>query len=397
MASNGTDITDGMSGGWSTTFNLSEAGDVDISFDYTYIFKCAYDAGEYSEVLMSVDGTLVGDGGEVVALLEPSGCDNSALTGSFSTTVTGLSAGVHTITLGGYNNQKTTKSESTTLTFDNVLVTTESGGGPSCSNGSIPAQIEAEDYCAFNDSDTVNDGAAAYPSCDNGDAVDIETTTDDHSPNCNVGYTVAGEYLEYNITSPGGSYDIVLRAASLRTNRQVSVTLDGAAVGSVSFSGSGWQSFADYTISNVAIPAGNRVVRVTWDTNDVNLNHLEFVTHVPGVGSTFTGRYYSDPNFGALGVTRDDDFVGFDWGSGSPDPSLPDDGFSVRWTGDIVAEYSENYTFSLLADDGVRLLVDGETVIDDLTAGSLRERTGSLPADRRPDLRCSSRVRAHQR
>jgi hypothetical protein len=63
-------------------------------------------------------------------------------------------------------------------------------------------------------------------------------------------------------------------------------------------------------------------------------------------------------------VTRCDGAIDFDWGPGSPDPALPVDGFSVRWSGTISLAAAGSYTFTTTSDDGVRLQVDGQTVID---------------------------------
>ncbi|MEK3794169.1 PA14 domain-containing protein [Paenibacillus sp. FSL R7-0204] len=63
-------------------------------------------------------------------------------------------------------------------------------------------------------------------------------------------------------------------------------------------------------------------------------------------------------------MTRIDANVNFGWGLGSPDASIEPDTFSVRWTGSIKAKYSEVYTFHVIADDGVRLWVDGRLILD---------------------------------
>lgn len=54
------------------------------------------------------------------------------------------------------------------------------------------------------------------------------------------------------------------------------------------------------------------------------------------------------------------------------------DAFSVRWTGQILPEFSENYTFHILTDGGVRLWVDDQKIIDKWTDQPLMEHTGSL-------------------
>jgi galactose oxidase len=92
---------------------------------------------------------------------------------------------------------------------------------------------------------------------------------------------------------------------------------------------------------------------------------------LPGSGTGLTGRYYNDPgtgaHFGTLVLTRRDATVNFNWGSGSPDTGVKIDDFSVRWTGQVQAPVTGNYTFSTVSDDGVRLWVNGQLVINNWT------------------------------
>ena len=57
-----------------------------------------------------------------------------------------------------------------------------------------------------------------------------------------------------------------------------------------------------------------------------------------------------------VGPARVDPTVNFNWGIGSPDPAVGADQFSARWTGQVQAKYSQAYTFTVKADDGVRLV-----------------------------------------
>ena len=88
------------------------------------------------------------------------------------------------------------------------------------------------------------------------------------------------------------------------------------------------------------------------------------VNPAPVTGTGLTGRYYNDPGTGTkfttLVRTRTDATVNFDWSSGSPVPGVVQtNNFSVRWTGQVQAPVSGNYTFSTVSDDGVRLWVNG--------------------------------------
>jgi autotransporter-associated beta strand protein len=81
-------------------------------------------------------------------------------------------------------------------------------------------------------------------------------------------------------------------------------------------------------------------------------------------GEGLTGRYYDTAEFTSLKATRVDATVDFDWGTGSPATGVAATTYSVRWTGAVVPEFSEMVTFTVTADDGVRLWVDDELIIN---------------------------------
>ena len=100
--------------------------------------------------------------------------------------------------------------------------------------------------------------------------------------------------------------------------------------------------------------------------------------------NTFLGEYYSSPGaggspeFGNLVLTREDDVINFEWGGGSPDNSIPTDDFQIRWTATIEAETAGNYNFRSYTDDGLRLYIDGQLVIDYWQDQGPTNRTGSI-------------------
>jgi hypothetical protein len=138
----------------------------------------------------------------------------------------------------------------------------------------VPARIQAEDYVRFSESTpTTNSGGK----CDRADGVDKELTTDPNGGNCNVGWTAAGEWLEYDISAASDGFaGINLRLASNVAARTVHAELDGVSLGTLTAPATGWQSWADRAYSNLRLRAGNHVLRVVFDTGDVNLNYLDF-------------------------------------------------------------------------------------------------------------------------
>lgn len=90
----------------------------------------------------------------------------------------------------------------------------------------------------------------------------------------------------------------------------------------------------------------------------------------PGDGLGLNADYFADRNAisGTPTLSRTDASVGFDWGAGSPDPAIPADNFFARWTGQVLAPVSGTYTFYTSSDEGVRLWVNGNLVINNWTS-----------------------------
>ncbi len=86
-----------------------------------------------------------------------------------------------------------------------------------------------------------------------------------------------------------------------------------------------------------------------------------------GAGGTtgLRGEYFANQDLsGVPSLTRIDREVDFDWGDGAPAAGIPEDHFSVRWTGSIVPPESGEYDLSIRSDDGSRLYVNGGLFID---------------------------------
>jgi len=83
------------------------------------------------------------------------------------------------------------------------------------------------------------------------------------------------------------------------------------------------------------------------------------------VGDGLKGEYYNNMTLSDSSVlTRNDSAVNFDWGWGSPNPSINTDGFSVRWTGKIIPRAAGSHEIGVTTDDGARLWVNGVQLVD---------------------------------
>ncbi|MEI6714513.1 MAG: PA14 domain-containing protein [Verrucomicrobiota bacterium] len=98
----------------------------------------------------------------------------------------------------------------------------------------------------------------------------------------------------------------------------------------------------------------------------------------PVTAPGLTAQYFGARDLTNLRLTRTDAGVNGNWGTGSPDPSIPVDGFSVRWTGKVLPRFTENYTFYVQADDGMRLWVDGQLLVDNWMDHSVTESSGTV-------------------
>jgi glucose/arabinose dehydrogenase/PKD repeat protein len=89
------------------------------------------------------------------------------------------------------------------------------------------------------------------------------------------------------------------------------------------------------------------------------------------------GEYYDNQDLTNLKLSRTDPKVDFSWGPGSPDPSIASDTFSVRWSGQVKADNTQTYTFYTSTNDGVRLWVGGQQIINRWSDG-LATNTGTI-------------------
>jgi glucose/arabinose dehydrogenase len=127
----------------------------------------------------------------------------------------------------------------------------------------------------------------------------------------------------------------------------------------------------------IATPASNTTYTATYRAGTV------------GSGTGLSATYYDNPNLTGATVVRTDPTVNFDWASAAPAPGIGAETFSVRWTGQVEAPATGTYTFYTQSDDGVRLWVNNQAIVNNWTDHALVENSGTiaLTAGQRYDIR----------
>lgn len=173
-----------------------------------------------------------------------------------------------------------------------------SGGGISSSSAvpvpqtpysgaiAIPGRLQAENYdlggegVAYSDSDPDNQGATYRQ-----DGVDLggDATSQEYV----VGWTAAGEWLEYTIhVAVSGILSFAASVTSNADGAQFHLEIDGADVtGAVSVPNTGgWSAYTTVTGNTTAVvPAGQHILRLSFDASSFNVDWIEFTSGTTSV------------------------------------------------------------------------------------------------------------------
>jgi len=127
---------------------------------------------------------------------------------------------------------------------------------------------------------------------------------------------------------------------------------------------------------------GDAYLYVTWAnlaTNPTGPNFPNPPTNVPApTTGPWTGQYYNNGFLGGTPtVTVNEASPSHNWGEGVPIAGLPADNFSARWTS-FQTLNAGAYQISVKADDGVRVFVDGNLLINEFHTASGQTYTASV-------------------
>lgn len=127
-----------------------------------------------------------------------------------------------------------------------------------------------------------------------------------------------------------------------------------------------WRESSLRTLSNTFgnLGAGRHTVRVEYFQAGGDSTAVVWWEQA-GQFPEWKGEYYNDIYLqGAPLLVRNDTQIRFQWSLGSPDPRVPADNFSVRWTRRPSFDGGD-YDIKAHTNDGVRVFLDGRLIIDE--------------------------------
>ncbi|MBR5661274.1 MAG: glycoside hydrolase family 3 C-terminal domain-containing protein [Bacteroidales bacterium] len=130
--------------------------------------------------------------------------------------------------------------------------------------------------------------------------------------------------------------------------------------------------FGDYSGTPASVPVSILDGINAAVGKDIKVNYAPWKTAADGMEliapEYFPGglkaEYFKGTELKGEPKVRTDEWINFEPTNQAPDPFLPDSPMSVRWTGVLRPNITGEYKISFTSDDGCRLWIDGELVID---------------------------------
>jgi beta-glucosidase len=119
-------------------------------------------------------------------------------------------------------------------------------------------------------------------------------------------------------------------------------------------------------------PAGTEVDFISDCTPDPTASEWQTIDALGEAERGLQGQYFTTPDLtGTPSTTRVDNVINFDWEQ-DPIPVPSNQGnFSAKWTGQFVPQISGDQVIKVRADGGVRVLVNGQILIDNFSSPPL--------------------------
>jgi len=189
----------------------------------------------------------------------------------------------------------------------------------------------------------------------------------------NLGGVQNGYYSAYYNVDFGfkGAESVKLRLSTVATGNTVEIRLGsptGTIIGTATLPNTGgWTVYQTITCPVSNVKGLQNIYLVYKGTGYVsNVNHFSF-TEIATVGEShgLLGSYHNGSTFTTTPVLqRIDENINFDWAEFSPAAAVNANLFAARWTGKVQPLYTGTYIFYILADNGRRVWVNNQLLVD---------------------------------
>ena len=228
---------------------------------------------------------------QLTASVLPANASNKSVTWTSSNTaiatvsatglVSGVAQGTATITV-----------RTVSRNFTATTAMTIKGQEPYTTAIALPGIVQAENYdkggqnLAYNDADASNNGNQ-YRTTEGVD-IDVIAGTTGYT----VGWTAAGEWLEYTTNVTAGNYSVIATVATPSSGKQLVIKLDGVTLTTINIPNTGgYGTFQNVTVTDVPFTGGtNKVLRFEIVGGDFNIDKVEVksVANVAVTGVTMS-------------------------------------------------------------------------------------------------------------
>jgi len=117
-----------------------------------------------------------------------------------------------------------------------------------------------------------------------------------------------------------------------------------------------------------------------FDGTQMVIGDVWSFTTLPAGSGGLQAEYFSDvmDMSGIPKVVRVDPQIDFNWNQDLPAPAVNRGMFSVRWRGEIEIPVTDTYTFTTRSNDGSRIYVNNQLVVEDWGTHAARDSSGTL-------------------